>query len=207
MPRVPLFLTFLLPAFLGAQGGTLRIRADGASTPDSVQHTQMPPGWHVTTGPGAILFNPVNSASGRFAVTVEVHLFPGTSQEGYGVFIGGSGLDGPQASYLAFVARRDGSAGIERVTGSARTWIMPWTPNGAVKPHTGGDGTAFNTLRMSVEPDSVRFEANGTRVAALARGDLPVDGTFGLRAGSGVNLHVTNLDLTQRYAPARGARK
>jgi len=182
-----------------------RVLVDGAVR-DTVHYVQMPPGWHITTGPGSLLFDPAYQAAGRYAVEIEVFLFPGTSQSGYGVFVGGSALDGAQPSYLAFVARRDGHASLERVTGGTRTAVLPWAPNAAVKAHPGGDEPVKNVLRLSVERDSVVLEANGVRVAAVPRGDLALDGVFGFRAGPDVNLHASRLDHTRRLAPAPAPR-
>jgi hypothetical protein len=199
-----LALGVLLAQPVGAQlprPDSWRLRTDGA-TSDTVYYVQMPPGWHVTTGPGSLLYDSMNQAKGRYAVSMEVFLFPKPSEEGYGLFFGGTNLDGASPSYVAFVVRRDGAAMVEQVDGSTRTTLVPWTPNAAVKPHPGGDANQLNTLRVSVEPDSVRFEANGSRVVAVPRGDLPLDGTFGFRVGPGINLHISNLDHTLRLAPA-----
>jgi len=51
---------------------------------------RMPPGWHVTTGPGAVLFpSELPEVDGNYSLETQIFLFPGTSQEEYGVFIGG----------------------------------------------------------------------------------------------------------------------
>jgi len=175
---------------------------------DSLAVTRMPPGWHITTTPasGAILHDPTLVAQGRFALSLDVFLFPGDSQEGYGILFGGANLGTPQRSWLAFLARRDGRASVQELRGGASRMLVEWMPNDALKPHPGGDEAQLNILRVSVEPDSIRFEANGTRITALARGSLAVDGVFGLRVGADVNLHISNLDHTVRLAPPRGAR-
>lgn len=208
-PSVLILLTLVTPLLVEAQRPAgWRVRADGAST-DSVAFDLMPPGWHVATKPsaGAIFYNPANTAHGRFALSLDVFLFPGQSQEGYGLFFGGTDMDSELASYLAFVARRDGRVSLARIRGTEHTALVDWTPNDAVTPHPGGDDAQRNTLRVSIEQDSIRFEANGKRITALPRGDLPVDGVFGLRAGKGVNLHVSNLDYTVRLAPAPRTRR
>ena len=55
--------------------------APGATlTPGSWVFVQMPPGWHITTGPGAILYPSAHGeAEGNFSVETEIHLFPGTA--------------------------------------------------------------------------------------------------------------------------------
>jgi hypothetical protein len=194
----------LAPHLLSAQlrrPDSWRIRTDRPVPDSAVYLVGMPPGWHVTTGPGTVLYDPAHQARGRFAVEAEIFLFPGESLEGYGIFLGGSGLDSTDPSWTAFLMTRDGSATIERRGRGGTTVIFPPTPSPAVKPHPGASGTAHNILRVAVEGDSVVVSANGQRVTAIPRGDLPLEGTFGFRVGKDVNLHASNLDLITRLAP------
>lgn len=198
----------LAPALaLAQQPVAWRVRTD-SPVKDSLTVTRMPPGWHITTTAesGAILYDPGLVARGRFALSLEVFLFPGDSQEGYGILFGGTDLETPQGSWLAFLARRDGRASVHQVHHGMNHTLVEWMPNEAVTPHPGGDDAQLNTLRVSVEPDSIRFEANGKRITALPRGALGVDGAFGMRVGKDINLHISNLDHTVRLAPPRGAR-
>lgn len=202
----PLLLCVVAPLTLRAQApNTLRILPDAPAPDSAVSHVAMPPGWHITTGPATLLYDPANAAQGRFAVEAEIFLFPGTSQEGYGVFLGGSLNEGAGATWVAFLVRRDGSALVEqRSDGRTTTLLAPFATT-AVKPHT-GEGTSHNVLRVLVEPDSVRFFANGARLTAMPRGSLPLDGLFGFRVGRDLNLHISQLDITRRLAPAPGRR-
>lgn len=180
----------------------LKVRLDEPAPDSAVSHVTMPPGWHITTGPGALLHDAANVAHGRFAVEAEVFLFPGESQEGYGLFIGGATIEGTAPpSYLAFLVRRDGGATIVQHAAGRATTLVSLARADAVTAHT-GQGTARNVLRVAVEPDSIRFSVNGSRVTALPRGDLPADGLFGFRIGKALNLHISQLDLTRRLAPA-----
>lgn len=175
------------------------------SVPDSAfLFVGMPPGWHVTSGPGMLLYDPANVARGRYAVEAEIFLFPGTSPGEHGIFLAGTGLDGAP-EYVAFLIRRDGGVAVERRAGAVMTPLVPWSTAAAVLRPSGGDAVK-NTLRVSVETDSLRFEVNGARVATLARGDWPLDGVLGFRVGAATNLHITSLDVTQRLAPPRRAR-
>jgi hypothetical protein len=79
--------------------------------------------------------------------------------------------------------------------------LVPPSRVAAVQPHTGGEGTAKNVMRVSVDADSVRVDVNGTRASTLPRGVLPLDGTFGFRVGRDLNLHASRLDITYRLAP------
>jgi hypothetical protein len=178
-----------------------------AGAKDTVSHVPMPPGWHMTTGPGALFFDPAYHAAGRFTVEADIFLFPGKSQAGYGVFVGGQSLDGTSPSYLAFVIRRDGQAALEHVTNGKTTALIPWSVSASVKPHAGGDEPVLNAIALTVDRDSIIFEANGKRVGSVGRGALDLDGTFGFRAGPDVNLHASRLDLKTRLAPVPPPKK
>lgn len=196
-----LLLALTAPALHAQRPDNWRVRLDAPGPDSAVAYVAMPPGWHITTGPGALLYDAANTAAGRFVVESEIFLFRGQSQEGYGLFVGGSGLDGASPSWVAFLVRRDGNALIEHRTRDGTTRLVEPVTTTAVKPHA-GEGPERNVLRVSVEPDSIRFEANGSRVATLPRGELPLDGIFGFRIGAGNNLHVSQLDITRRLAPA-----
>jgi hypothetical protein len=185
---------------------------DGAATvvgrldpkPGELTFVTMAPGWHLTTGPAASLFEPTVSMRGRFAIESEAFLFPGTSAEGFGVFVGGRDLDGV-ARYLAFLIRRDGSAAVERREGGTTTLLKPWTRHTAIVAHAGDDkSTARNLLRIEAESASLVFLVNGAKVLEVPRTGDVADGVLGLRIGAGLNLHVTNLDATRKLALPRG---
>ena len=171
-----------------------------ASADSLFEFVHMAPGWHITMGPGAALYDPRERAEGRFVVQADLILFPNASANEYGVFVGGRDLEGAGKSWFAFVVRSDGSAAVMHRAGAETHLIMPWTKHEAVKPLPAG-GSATNVVAVRAEPDSVRFVVNGTRVAAFPRAALAVDGAFGFRIGHGVNLHITNLDVTRRLAP------
>lgn len=165
------------------------------------EFTHMAPGWHVTMGPGGVLFPLEARAEGRFVLEGEMIYFSdGADGAEYGVFVGGAGLDASHAEYTAFVMRPDGRAAVMRAEHGSTRMLMDWT---AVSGVAGRDSTGFARHRVMVraEPDSVRFLINGTRVAAWPRSNLSVEGGYGFRIGRGANLHITNLDLTRRLAP------
>ncbi len=165
----------------------------------------MPPGWHITTGPGSLFFNPDYTAGGRFTVESELILFSGESQAEYGIFLNGRSLGEVADSYTAFVLRRDGSAAVLHHEADSTTFIVPWAAHGAVKPHP-GEGTVSNVIAVVVEGPDISFRVNGTEVAALSRDMIEVDGMFGFRVGPAMNLHITSLDLAQRLALPRPER-
>jgi hypothetical protein len=175
----------------------------GQSVPDSAWHfVAMPPGWHVTMGPGGVLYDPASVASGRFVIEAETFLFPEKSDQGFGLFVGGRDLSGTP-EYIAFLIRHDGRGAIMRA-GATPTLLVDWTPGDSVKAQDASDAVR-NVLRVAVERDSVFFTVNGGRVATVPRMAGAFDGTFGFRVGAGVNLHISTLDYTRRIAPPRGS--
>lgn len=163
----------------------------------------MAPGWHLTMGPGGVLYDPLEAADHRYVLTAELILFPDASLQGeYGVFVGGRSLEGPAAHWVAFVVRGDGSSAVLQRNGRETRQVIPWTTRAGVKPRP-ADATVTNVVQVHAEADSIRFVVNGERVATFGRGELDVNGIFGFRVGRRVNLHVTNLDVTRRLAPAR----
>ncbi|HEX4933475.1 MAG TPA: hypothetical protein VFV33_09865 [Gemmatimonadaceae bacterium] len=174
---------------------------------DTVAHTPMPPGWHMTTGPGALLFDPQFTASGRYTVDADIFLFPGTSQSGYGIFVGGQGLDGRSPRYLAFLVRRDGHAALEYTSDGRTTALISWAATTAVKPHDGKGEPVLNALSLSIGRDSITISANGQRIGSAPATGLELSGTFGFRVGPDVNLHASKLDLLRHLAPVPPAKR
>lgn len=179
-----------------------RVTSESKMGPDMWHFVAMPPGWHITMGPGGLLYPTGRTASGNFTITTQIFLFPGTSQEEYGVFIGAAPFDATTTPpYLAFVARRDGQAAVLRRAASGFEAVVAWKANDAVMAHPGGDRTAANILSVEVGPTDVVFSANAKEIAKLPRAGLSTDGVFGFRVGKDLNLHISTLDVTHRLAP------
>jgi hypothetical protein len=179
-----------------------KVTAESKLSPDAFFFVAMPPGWHITMGPGGLLYPTGRSATGNFTLEAQIFLFPGDSQEAYGLFFGGKSIeDGSAPEYTAFVARRDGRAGVIKSAGHEVSG--GWIPNDAVLPHPGGEGTAKNILRVEVGGTEVIYSANGKEVGRSPRSSVQTDGVFGFRVGKGVNLHISTLDYTQRLAPTK----
>jgi hypothetical protein len=173
----------------------------GQAVPDSGwRFVAMPPGWHITMGPGGVLYDPGHRATGRFVLEAETFLFPEKTEEGFGLFVGGRNLD-QAPEYVAFVIRPDGRAAVVRA-GATPVTLVDWTPADSIKVQDPSDAVR-NVLRVAVERDSVTFSVNGGRVAALPRAAGEFEGYFGFRVGAGVNLHISTLDFTRRIAPPR----
>jgi len=162
----------------------------------------MAPGWHITTRPGAVLFEPSYAATGRFSVEAETFLFPGTSTSGLGLLLGGRDLEGTGSRYTTFLIRRDGSVAVERREGGRTVTLAAWTRASDVMPGN-AESPVKNLLRVDVEAETTRFLVNGAVVAEIRQPAAEFAGLVGLRIGADVDVHVTNLDLTLRLALPR----
>ena len=173
------------------------VAADSAARFD-----RMPPGWHITTGPAGLIYPVAERAAGMFSLVADFVVFPQTTESGFGIFLGGSDLEGDAPTYLAALLRRDGAVSVVRRTRGAETVLVPWSVNPAIKPHP-GEGVITNRLRVNASADSLRVFVNDSVVARVSLGDATTDGHFGFRVGRRVNLHLTILDHIRHLAPAR----
>ena len=196
----------LLPTALAAQQAELdrpeswQVRTDAPGGDASeVYFVEMPPGWHVTTGPAAILWDPATVAEGRFRVETEIFLFdPEGRREGFGVFIGGRRLDGSEPAYLYFLVREGGEFLVKRRDGERTEVVVPWSAHEAVASwaeRPTGEATARNVLAVEVAEDELRFSVNGEEVTRIPREGIVTDGRVGLRVNHHLNLHVSRLDV------------
>lgn len=198
-------LAVLLAAPLASQdlkrpeGWKVRFDRAGSTEAELEMFVSMPPGWHITTGPAAIFWDPALTASGRFRAELEVYLFdPQGRREAFGIFFGGKDLEGPGQEYAYFLLRDGGEFLVKRRQGADTPTLVDWTANPAIASWAdrGDAATAKNVLTVEADSEIVRFLVNGREVAALPRAQLPVDGTVGIRVNHALNLHVSRLEVT-----------
>ncbi len=165
-------------------------------------YVAMPPGWHITSKPGVVVYHPAHVGKGLYRLQSQAFLFPGTSQQEYGIFIGGRDLEQASAtpSYTAFVARRDGHVAVLKRQGATTTALVDWTRTDAVTVQA-GEGAAKNIFKVEVLAAEVVFSVNDKEVARVPKTQVTTDGLFGLRAGAEMNLHVSTFDATYVLAP------
>jgi hypothetical protein len=179
-------------------------RASTQELPDSaIRIVMMPPGWHLTTGPGALVFDPALRAGGRFTLRSEMFVFPQTKDEGYGLFLGGRALGTDSAEYIAVLLRADGAVSVQQRRGTGLTMLQDWTQHDSIAVRKAG-GTGKNNISVLASGDRLTVVVNGATVALMPLPAGATDGQFGFRLGSDVNLHVSTLDLTTHIAPPRG---
>jgi len=161
-------------------------------------------GFHVTSGPAAIYWNPANMASGNYKVTASfTQMKPATHPEAYGLIIGGNDLNGPNQHYLYFLVRQDGKYLINhRANDSTVHKIIDWKDNDAIK-RVDSHGRATNVLTLVVEPDKLSFRANGVELTSLPRSAVDRDGpgtgtngVVGVRVNHNLDVHVDGFAVT-----------
>jgi hypothetical protein len=205
LASVPVILC-LAPIALPAQDAAFQRPSGWHVRPDrpdadasDVYFVDMPPGWHITTGPGVLLWRPESTSAGQYRVEMESYLFdPGERREAFGVFVGGEALDGGGGRYLCFLVREGGQFLVNLNDGVRTRELVGWTGHDAIASFAARPddaSTAKNVLAVEVGAEELAFFVNGTRVASLPRGDLPVEGVVGLRVDQELNLHVTRLDV------------
>ena len=200
-------LALALPLGLAAQadeqappeGWSIRADRSGADVSD-VLFVDMPPGWHVTTGPAVILWDPDMVAGGRFSVEMEVYLFdPGERREAFGFFVGGDDLDNDAQSYLYFLIREGGEFLVKTREGRNTSTLVDWTAHPSIRAFAEleeGSSSQLNVLAIEAGESHVRFLVNGDEVTRIPRDGLDLDGVVGMRVNHALNLHVSRLDVS-----------
>ena len=187
------------PAKPGLPAGW-QARADDKGDMSKVSFAPMSRGWHVNTGPvHAIFYRPESTATGNYTATLDAFFFgpPGQYPEGYGVFVGGKDLAGPNQSYVYFVAANNGKFLIKKRTGATTAVVVDWTASSAIKTVPAGDKNVENVFKIQARKDSVLFSINDVVVATRARSELNVDGVTGFRINHSLNIHVAGLTVAQ----------
>ena len=192
------------PDIKAAGGGQLppgwRMRLDRANAkPEDARFVTMGSGFHATSGPAAIYYNPQHMVKGPYTVRASfAQTKPSAHPEAYGVFIGGSDLEGPNQQYVYFLIRQDGKFLIKHRLGAETHNIMDWTDNAAVNKVAEGGG-AKNDLSVAVAADSVRFMVNGKQVASFPRSEMKgTDGQAGLRVNHNLDVHIARFEVAKK---------
>jgi hypothetical protein len=173
--------------------------AQHGAAPEGLEFVTMPPGWHITTGPAVILWEPGTTATGDYRVEADIHLFdPAGRREAFGVFIGGSDLHGEGQRYSYFLLRDGGQFLVKRRAGVETPTVVDWTaaPSMRTWATRGDGGSVLNNITVEVRGDRVRMLVNGEEVSSVPRSQLDTEGIVGLRVNHSLNLHVSRLEVT-----------
>ena len=201
-------LATLAPAQSGLnleRPGHWKARYDDGTSASERRFVVMRPGWHVFAGPGGLFWDPGSFASGNYAVSSTIFLFPEGDPEqsgsvrldsSFGLFLAGSDVEGESPRYVAFEIRNDGQFRVAEHSGGKENDLVPWTGHDAVETlAAGATGPLENVLGVDVRGDRAVFYVNDIQVAELPAGELPLDGAIGLRAGAGLSLHITEIAI------------
>ncbi len=183
-------------------GGTLpagwSARPDGTADLSNVRVATMGSGIHVTLGPAILLYKPATDGKGPFhTLATFTQTKPTEHAEGYGLFAGGRGLDGPAQTYVYFLVRQDGSYLIKRRDGEKTSDITKgWVSDAAVKK-ADAKGASTNLLEIDhkQDPSKVVFLVNGKPVYTADAKTMNLDGIVGLRVNHNLDLHVEGFDV------------
>ena len=176
-------------------------RSTNASDPDGageIQFMAMGKGFHAVNPAAAVYWHPSNTATGTYTLKGTFTLNkPSGHNNYYGLVFGGSGLEGPNQSYLYFLIGQNGTFIVKRRLGDPKTEdVMGRTPSDAIrKPEAGG--TSTNTLEVRVGADKVDFVVNGTSVHSAPRAGLTTDGLWGIRVNHQLDVMITDIGVTK----------
>ncbi|HEY2854679.1 MAG TPA: hypothetical protein VGJ18_17615 [Gemmatimonadaceae bacterium] len=165
---------------------------------DEAKFVAMGSGYHVTSGPAAIYWNPKDEAKGNYTVSAS---FTQTKEpmhpEAYGLFVGGEHLNDSTQSYLYFETRGDGKYLINHRAGNEVHKIVDWTDTDATNK-ADANGKATNELAVRVSADSVDFLANGKVVKGLSKAEMhnfAGNGQAGIRVNHNLDVHVDKFQV------------
>lgn len=190
----------------GIQVKGWRGRTDRAEQKISdVKLVQMGTGFHLTNGPHAVLWNSENVATGDYTVKARLTKTPksaSTHEESYGLFIGGSDLNGPKQNYLYCVVFGTGNVMVRHRDGGDTHTLLGKTANAAASKM--GERGATDEIAMWVKGGRVGCSVNGTEVFSAAAADMigpgklvSTDGVFGLRASHNLDIHIEGPTVTK----------
>lgn len=200
-------LALLFAAPLAAQppaGWHLRVdKSTNAADPDDVPDVKfvtMGSGFHVTTGPAAVLWKADDTATGAYTVKGSFTLTkPSGHVNYYGLVFGGANLTGPQQNYLYFLVAQDGTFLVKHRAGDATTHdVVAKTAHAAVaKPDS--SGRSMNVLEVRVGADKIDFVANGQVVHTQPKTGMAArtDGIWGVRINHLLDVHMGGLSITR----------
>src|SRR5438270_869063 len=142
------------------KGWKLRVdRSTSASDPDAagdIKFVTSGSGFHATNPQAAVYWDSANTATGAYTVKGTFTLMkPSGHNNYYGLVFGGSGLEGPEQSYIYFVVAQNGTWLIKSRNGAATATIAPKTANEAVAKPDETSGKSTNALEVRVGADKV----------------------------------------------------
>ena len=162
---------------------------------DAVSFENTGTGFHITSGPAAIYYMP-RVTSGKYKTQATfTQVAASAHPEAYGLFIGGSDLDGENQKYTYFVINQTGKFLIKRRAGAETPTLMNWADSTAIKK-ADASGKMTNALTIDVAADKVHFLINNTVVASQPVAQVDTKGLTGIRVNHNLDVIVEALMLS-----------
>lgn len=165
---------------------------------------EVPGGIRLTTGPAGIAWRPGDTVSAgdfRAEAVLTLHGAPVAYRESYGIFVGGTDLEGPSASYLYLMVRATGEYMVKRRVGDATEIILDWLPHAMVQRVAADGDEPVNTLVIEVRGDETRFLVNGVVVFIMPTEEARPYGTAGLRLNHRLDVTLGRWSLGPPPSP------
>jgi hypothetical protein len=176
------------------QGWTMRLDRENANAAQ-VKFVTMGDGFHATTGPAAIFFNPAQVGKGQFRVSATfTQTKAPTHPEAYGLFVGGKNLDKPEQEYGYLIVRGDGKYAIKHRAGAEVHNVQDWTEHPKLNKQDAA-GKATNTLAIEVGATHVKMFVNGEEVKQWEKAYWQGEGQLGLRINHNLDVHVSDFKV------------
>ncbi len=157
------------------------------------QLSQRGTGIGILTGPAGIAWRADDRvASGEFRAeaTFVQYGAPVGYREAYGVFVGGSDLQGPDQEYIYLLVRPTGDYLVKRRRGETTEVLVDWTPHEAVRRVVTEGDEPENTLAIEVRDGQVAFRVNETEVHRMPIPEARPYGVAGIRANHRLDILV-----------------
>lgn len=171
------------------------VRLDRANVTAQPKFVAMGDGFHFTSGPAAIYYQPAQTMTGDFRVTATfTQTKAPTHPEAYGSFVGGRNLDQDNLEYGYLIVRGDGKYAIKHRAGSEVHTIQDWVEHPGLNKQDAA-GKATNTLTIEAAGDKVRMLVNGQEVKTWERSYWNAAGQVGLRINHNLDVHVSDFKI------------
>jgi hypothetical protein len=180
--------------------GSPAASASGASANLKISPTEK--GFHVSGGPGAVIWDPAHSVKPIYRVRATfTTLKPSDKPTYYGLFIGGTDMEGATPSYVYFAIAQDGTFLVRHREGDKIDEIDKSLHYAIRKPDA--SGKSVNTLDVQVAPTAVSYVVNGavatatpTRSAVAGNSFTlteKIGGIVGVRIDDSIEVQVDNF--------------
>ena len=175
------------------QGWTQRLDRENATA--APKFAVMGDGFHATTGPAAIFYNPAHDMKGDYKLTATfTQTKAPTHPEAYGLFVGGKNLDKADQEYGYLIIRGDGKYAIKHRAGAEVHTVQDWTDFPKLNKQDAA-GKATNTLAIDVSEGFVKMLINGEEVKRWEKAYWQGQGQLGLRVNHNLDVHISNFKV------------